>query len=293
MSWVQWRLTIKGQASEPLEALLLDSGAVSITYQDAANRPVLEPDPGEVRLWDELILIALYQADADTREIESGLSALPVWQEVQSSQWEVLEDQDWVRAWMENYHPMQFGKSLWICPTNIEPPNPDAINIMLDPGLAFGSGTHPTTALCLEYLEQKIQGGEKIIDFGCGSGILAIAAVKLGASNAIGTDHDPQAVIASRENAERNGISENQFPVFHSDDFHTQAVDGVVANILAETLKQLSAEISEHIRPGGWIAMSGILESQIDSVKAAYQDTIEFDQPTILEEWVLLTGTKQ
>ena len=293
MSWVQWRLTIKGQASEPLEALLLDSGAVSITYQDAANRPVLEPDPGEVRLWDELILIALYQADADTREIESGLSALPVWQEVQSSQWEVLEDQDWVRAWMENYHPMQFGKSLWICPTNIEPPNPDAINIMLDPGLAFGSGTHPTTALCLEYLEQKIQGGEKIIDFGCGSGILAIAAVKLGASNAIGTDHDPQAVIASRENAERNGISESQFPVFHSDDFHTQAVDGVVANILAETLKQLSAEISEHIRPGGWIAMSGILESQIDSVKAAYQDTIEFDQPTILEEWVLLTGTKQ
>lgn len=293
MNWIQWRLTIKGQVSEPLEALLLDSGAVSITYQDAANRPVLEPDPGEIRLWDDLILIALYQADVNSREIEGVLSNLPVWQDVRSSQWEVLEDKDWVRAWMDNYHPMQFGESLWICPTNAEPPNPDAINIMLDPGLAFGSGTHPTTALCLEYLEKKIQGGEEIVDFGCGSGILAIAAVKLGANKAIGTDHDPQAVIASRDNAERNGVSENQFPVFHSDDFHTQPCDGVVANILAETLKHLSTEISELIRPGGWIAMSGILESQIDSVKTAYQKTIDFDQPTILDDWVLLTGTKK
>ena len=293
MNWIQWRLTIKGQVSEPLEALLLDSGAVSITYQDAANRPVLEPDPGEIRLWDDLILIALYQADVNSREIEGVLSNLPVWQDVHSSQWEVLEDKDWVRAWMDNYHPMQFGESLWICPTNAEPPNPDAINIMLDPGLAFGSGTHPTTALCLEYLEKKIQGGEEIVDFGCGSGILAIAAVKLGANKAIGTDHDPQAVIASRDNAERNGVSENQFPVLHSDDFHTQPCDGVVANILAETLKHLSTEISELIRPGGWIAMSGILESQIDSVKIAYQKTIDFDQPTILDDWVLLTGTKK
>ena len=293
MNWIQWRLTIKGQVSEPLEALLLDSGAVSITYQDAANRPVLEPDPGEIRLWDDLILIALYQADVNSREIEGVLSNLPVWQDVRSSQWEVLEDKDWVRAWMDNYHPMQFGESLWICPTNAEPPNPDAINIMLDPGLAFGSGTHPTTALCLEHLEKKIQGGEEIVDFGCGSGILAIAAVKLGATKAIGTDHDPQAVIASRDNAERNGVSENQFPVFHSDDFHTQPCDGVVANILAETLKHLSTEISELIRPGGWIAMSGILESQIDSVKTAYQKTIDFDQPTILDDWVLLTGTKK
>jgi ribosomal protein L11 methyltransferase len=293
MNWIQWRLTIKGRVSEPLEALLLDSGAVSITYQDAANRPVLEPDPGEIRLWDDLILIALYQADVNSREIEGVLSNLPVWQDVRSSQWEVLEDKDWVRAWMDNYHPMQFGESLWICPTNAEPPNPDAINIMLDPGLAFGSGTHPTTALCLEYLEKKIQGGEEIVDFGCGSGILAIAAVKLGANKAIGTDHDPQAVIASRDNAERNGVSENQFPVFHSDDFHTQPCDGVVANILAETLKHLSTEISELIRPGGWIAMSGILESQIDSVKTVYQKTIDFDQPTILDDWVLLTGTKK
>ena len=293
MNWIQWRLTIKGQVSEPLEALLLDSGAVSITYQDAANRPVLEPDPGEIRLWDDLILIALYQADVNSREIEGVLSNLPVWQDVRSSQWEVLEDKDWVRAWMDNYHPMQFGESLWICPTNAEPPNPDAINIMLDPGLAFGSGTHPTTALCLEHLEKKIQGGEEIVDFGCGSGILAIAAVKLGATKAIGTDHDPQAVVASRDNAERNGVSENQFPVFHSGDFHTQPCDGVVANILAETLKHLSTEISELIRPGGWIAMSGILESQIDSVKTAYQKTIDFDQPTILDDWVLLTGTKK
>ena len=293
MNWIQWRLTIKGQVSEPLEALLLDSGAVSITYQDAANRPVLEPDPGEIRLWDDLILIALYQADVNSREIEGVLSNLPVWQDVRSSHWEVLEDKDWVRAWMDNYHPMQFGESLWICPTNAEPPNPDAINIMLDPGLAFGSGTHPTTALCLEHLEKKIQGGEEIVDFGCGSGILAIAAVKLGATKAIGTDHDPQAVIASRDNAERNGVSENQFPVFHSDDFHTQPCDGVVANILAETLKHLSTEISELIRPGGWIAMSGILESQIDRVKTVYQKTIDFDQPTILDDWVLLTGTKK
>jgi len=235
----------------------------------------------------------LYDAEVDNLGIEQSLSTLPVWEEVQSSRWEVLEDKDWVRAWMENYHPMQFGESLWICPTTSEPPNPDAINIMLDPGLAFGSGTHPTTALCLEYLEKKIIGGEEVVDFGCGSGILAIAAVKLGAKCAIGTDHDPQAIIASRENAQRNDVSENQFPVFHSSEFHTSQVDGVVANILAETLKQLSEEISELIRPGGWIAMSGILESQIDSVIAAYQDKIEFDEPTILEDWVLLTGNKK
>ena len=206
MNWIQWRLTIKGQVSEPLEALLLDSGAVSITYQDAANRPVLEPDPGEIRLWDDLILIALYQADANSREIEGVLSKLPVWQDVRSSHWEVLEDKDWVRAWMDNYHPMQFGESLWICPTNAEPPNPDAINIMLDPGLAFGSGTHPTTALCLEYLEKKVQGGEEIVDFGCGSGVVAIAAKLAGAKHVIAVDNDPSALLATAYNAKLNQV---------------------------------------------------------------------------------------
>ena len=293
MSWIQWRLNINGEASEPLEALLMDSGAVSITYQDAADRPVLEPDPGEIRLWDELILIALFAGEVDGRQIEASLSELPIWQQVNDSHWEMLEDRDWVRAWMDDFKPMQFGQKLWICPTTYTPPNPEAVNILLDPGLAFGTGTHPTTALCLEYLEESIRGGETIVDFGCGSGILAIAAVKLGAARAIGTDHDPQAIIASRENADRNDVSETQFPVFLSDDFHTEVCDGVIANILAATLKELAEDIVHLIRPGGWIAMSGILKSQADSVMAIYHDWIDFDKPTIMEDWVLLTGNKK
>lgn len=293
MNWIQWRLNINANASEPLEALLMDSGAVSITYQDASDRPVLEPSPGELRLWDELVLIALYDAEVVTRDIELALAELPIWRDVNESHWEVLEDRDWVRAWMDDFQPMQFGQKLWICPTTFTPPDPDAVNIMLDPGLAFGSGTHPTTALCLEYLENHVKGGETIVDFGCGSGILAIAAVKLGAARVIGTDHDPQAILASRENSNRNKVSETQFPVFLSNEFHTVEVDGVVANILASTLKELAEEIVQLIRPGGWIAMSGILKSQIESVTAVYQHWIEFDAPTIMDDWVLLTGNKK
>ncbi len=293
MSWIQWRLKINGDASEPLEALLLSHGAVSITYLDAVDRPILEPDPGEIRLWDELILVALFEADIDRLQLEASLSNLPVWRSVADSQWENLEDRDWVRAWMDDYKPMQFGSNLWVCPTTHTPPDEGAVNIMLDPGLAFGSGTHPTTALCLTFLEQRIQGNETIIDFGCGSGILAIAAVKLGAKLAIGTDHDPQALLASRENAERNDITETQFSVLHSSEFDTSESDGVVANILAETLRELAPQIVQHIRPGGWLAMSGILKSQSESVKAVYEHWVDFDDDVVLEDWVLLTGIKK
>ena len=293
MNWIQWRLNINSEVTEPLEALLLNSGAVSITYQDGADRPVYEPGPGEVLMWDDLLLVALFEADVDTRAVETQLSALPVWEGVSKSHWEVLEDKDWVRAWMDDYKPMKFGDNLWICPTWCEPPEPGATNLMLDPGLAFGSGTHPTTTLCLTYLSDHIKGGETVTDFGCGSGILALAAAKLGAKQVIGVDHDPQAIIASKENADRNDIAEGHISVYTNDNFNPNPTDGVIANILARTLNELVDEIVNLVKPGGWIALSGILESQVKSVQEKYSPWIIFDEPVVLDEWVLLSGIKK
>jgi len=292
MNWIQWRLNVAEQNLELLEQSLLDSGAASITYQNAGEHSVLEPDPGEFRLWDDLTLIALFDGTVDTKAIEKNISSLDVWSIVKSSKWELLEDKDWVRAWMDDYHPMQFGRNLWICPTGQQPPQPDATNLFLDPGLAFGTGTHPTTALCLEFLDGAIVGGETIIDYGCGSGVLALAAAKLGAKEIIGVDHDSQAVIATNENAKRNHLDRGHIKVFTPEEFQPFAADGVLANILAATLKQLAPEIVKLVKSGGWIALSGILESQIESVLAAYQPWFDMSEPILMDEWVLLTGTK-
>ena len=293
MSWIQWRLNIKVDIQEPLETWLLEIGAISITYQDAADDPVLETMPGELRLWHHLLVVALFDADCDTRALEQAMMNTAFKEEIVDHRWEALEDKDWVRAWMDDYKPMKFGNTLWICPTNTKPPEPDAVNLMLDPGLAFGTGTHPTTALCLTFLEKQIQGGESIIDFGCGSGVLALAALKLGADKVIGVDHDPQALVASRANAELNQINQEDFEVYTSDTFTPEIVDAVVANILAATLKELVVEIVTLVKSGGWIALSGILESQISSVQQTYAPWIEFDEPKLMGEWALLTGIKK
>ncbi len=205
---------------------------------------------------------------------------------------EQIEDKDWEREWMANFHPMRFGERLWICPSWRDVPDPDAVNVMLDPGLAFGTGTHPTTSLCLTWLDGLDLAGKTVIDFGCGSGILAIAALKLGASQAIGIDIDPQAIQASRDNAERNGVADRlSLYLPHQQPENLQA-DVVVANILAGPLRELAPLISVLPKSGGHLGLSGVLESQAESVCEAYVAHFALDPVAVKEEWCRITGVK-
>ncbi|MGB5453648.1 MAG: 50S ribosomal protein L11 methyltransferase, partial [Sedimenticolaceae bacterium] len=202
---------------------------------------------------------------------------------------ERLEDQDWERAWMERFQPMRFGRRLWIRPSGREVAQADAVIVDLDPGLAFGTGTHPTTALCLGWLDGHDLQGKTVIDFGCGSGVLAIAALKLGARQVIAVDHDPQAVLATRENAARNEVAD-RIEVVHSDEFSASEADIVVANILANILIDLAPHIRSLVKPGGHLVMSGILEAQSGAVMLAYAEQLDIQPADIKAEWVLLHG---
>lgn len=214
MPWIQIKLNATNDNAEAIGDMLMEeTGAVSVTFLDAKDTPVFEPLPGETRLWGDTDVVALYEADMDTSLILQQIKASNMLAEGFAHKVEQVEDKDWEREWMDNFHPMQFGRRLWICPSWREVPDPQAVNVMLDPGLAFGTGTHPTTALCLEWLDNLDLTGKTVIDFGCGSGILAIAAIKLGAAKVIGIDIDPQALLASKDNAARNGV-EDQIEVY-------------------------------------------------------------------------------
>lgn len=193
---------------------------------------------------------------------------------------------------MDNFHPMRFGRRLWIVPSWHAAPEPGAVNLLLDPGLAFGTGTHPTTALCLEWLDAQTLAGEQVLDFGCGSGILAIAALLLGADHAIGTDIDIQAIEASRDNAKRNGIAEDRFALYLPEQLPAGQSDTVVANILAGPLVALAPQIIERVKPGGRLALSGILAEQADDVRAAYADAFRLDPTAEKDGWVRISGTR-
>lgn len=267
MPWIQIKLNATNDNAEAIGDMLMEeTGAVSVTFLDAKDTPVFEPLPGETRLWGDTDVVALYEADMDTSLILQQIKASNMLAEGFAHKVEQVEDKDWEREWMDNFHPMQFGRRLWICPSWREVPDPQAVNVMLDPGLAFGTGTHPTTALCLEWLDNLDLSGKTVIDFGCGSGILAIAAIKLGAAKVIGIDIDPQALLASKDNAARNGV-EDQIEVYLPKDQPEGLVaDVVVANILAGPLRELSPIIKGLLKPGGQLAMSGILDTQAESV---------------------------
>lgn len=293
MNWIQLRLTIERSFVEKIEVLLFENQALSVTCQDAEDQPILEPGLGEMPLWNKVLIVALYEGSIDTKQIQSVLEIDPLWSHVPGSRWEVLEDKEWVRAWMEDYHPIQFGKRLWICPSWKAAPQPDAINIFLDPGLAFGTGTHATTALCLQWLEENIQQHQRLIDYGCGSGILAIAALKLGALSVLAVDYDPQALQATRDNAERNSIKKTELEIVSPENTGLLIVDGLIANILAETLTELAGTLAQRVKPDGWIVLSGILEHQTESLIALYSQWFNMNDPVILEEWALLSGTRK
>jgi ribosomal protein L11 methyltransferase len=290
MSWLQIRFITIPALQERLEDALLAAGALSITYEDAADQPILEPGLNETPLWNNLVLTALFQADIDVpKTLATTQKAFNA--ELPAHKVEILEDKDWIREWMDSYKPMQMGNRLWICPSWCETPDKTAINLLLDPGLAFGTGTHPTTAMCLRQLDSMNVTDKTIIDFGCGSGILAIAALLLGAKAAIGIDIDPQAIIASRANAERNGIAADRFPVYLTGKAPTVSADIVAANILAGPLVELAPQLTAMTANHGSIVLSGILKEQKDAIIAAYPAfVLQFVQQ---EEWVCLFGNKR
>lgn len=290
MAWIQIRLNSTDRKAEQISDYLEEIGAVSVTFMDSQDTPIFEPLPGETRLWGNTDVVALFDAETDMAQILRLLRQEKHLDENTAYKIEQIEDKDWEREWMDNFHPMRFGKRLWICPSWREVPEPDAVNVMLDPGLAFGTGTHPTTALCLEWLDSLDLRGKTVIDFGCGSGILAIAALKLGAQSAVGIDIDPQAILASRNNAEQNGVAD-RLQLFLSDEKPSELkADVVVANILAGPLKELYPLISQLVKPHGVLGLSGILATQAESVCETYQQSFNLDAVQEREEWCRITG---
>ena len=292
MPWLQVRLAITPEQAETYEDALLGVGAVSVTFMDAEDQPIFEPDLGTTPLWSHTHLLALFEADTDPANLIAHLQLL-TGGELPAHEIEQIADQDWERSWMDNFQPMRFGQRLWIVPSWHAAPEPDAVNLLLDPGLAFGTGTHPTTALCLEWLDGQDLSNCDLIDFGCGSGILAIAALLLGAPQARGTDIDPQALEASRDNASRNGIDPARFPVYLPADMPQQPADVVVANILAGPLVSLAPQITALVKAGGRLALSGILAEQAEEVREAYAGAFDLDPTASKDGWVRISGVKR
>ena len=272
---------------EAVEEALWAAGALSITLLDAADQPLLEPGPGEMPLWREVTLEALLPEDLDPEAVVQALLADGLIESAAAATLAELPERDWTRAWMDRFQPMRFGRSIWICPWHIEPDPDWPVVVRLDPGLAFGSGTHPTTALCLEWLDRLDLSGRRLVDYGTGSGILAVAAALKGADPVLAVDHDPQALLATVDNAERNGVAERVGAMLPAQ-FENGDCDVLVANILAGPLIELAPRLSACLRPGGRLALSGILAEQADAVEQAYAEHLQVVGRARREEWMLL-----
>lgn len=276
-----------------VEALLEEWGALAITLNEPDDEEILEPGPGEQRLWSHLRLTALFEADGwDPLRLQAQLAAVLG---AVPSGWRVerLADRAWERAWMDDFYPMRFGERLWVVPWGQPPPAPGAVNLRLDPGLAFGTGTHPTTALCLRWLDGlALREDHHLVDYGCGSGILAVAGCLLGAGHCTAVDNDPQALQATAENARRNGVGP-RVRVQPPGPLPRGGADVLVANILAGVLLALAGELAEGVRPGGRIALSGILRGQVDQVWACYSSWFEIAEPEYQGDWALLAGIRR
>ena len=292
MPWLQLRTTSRLRPPTEVENALLDAGALSVTLEDNANQPLLEPMPGETPLWDNVRVTGLFEASIDTaaisKRLENQLKILP-----SDLHWEILEDKDWEREWMVRYQPINCGKQLWICPSWLQPPEPDAINLLLDPGMAFGTGTHPTTLLCLQWLDSLNLSDTEIIDYGCGSGILAIASLLLGAETATCIDIDPLALAVTTENARRNNIEDHRIKVGLPDASIWKPADIVIANILAGPLTALAPLLASLTNSTGKLCLSGVMDTQADEVMSSYQPWFDFDPIAHNEQWVRLTVSKR
>jgi ribosomal protein L11 methyltransferase len=289
MDWQQFVMNLESLNPASVEEILVRHGAQSVTFSDAGDLPVLEPAPGETPLWSHTRVTGLFDADADIAKLIEDLKASLALDELPEHSLETLADREWEREWLRDFRAMRFGARLWICPADSTPDQADAVVVRLDPGLAFGTGTHATTAMCLEWLDGHPPAGRHVIDYGCGSGILAIAACKLGASDVTAVDIDPQAIQATQENARRNAVS---LQAMLPGEFDAAAADLLLANILANPLIELAGILKGLVKPGGCIVMTGILAEQAEAVMAAYRDSFVFDESVVRDEWVLLVGRR-
>jgi len=292
MAWLRFTLRTDNEHAETVTEALEAAGAQAVTTVDAEDQPIFEPLPGETPLWANLEITGLFEADIDTPALQSELASKLPDNIMQTTRLEPLEDKDWSRVWMEDYHPMQFGENVWIVPSWCDAPHPDAVNILLDPGLAFGTGTHPTTSLCLQWLDDKQLINKQVLDYGCGSGILAIAAAKLGADQVTAIDIDPQALQATRDNAERNDVADRistHLPM----DLPDAGFDMLLANILAGPLTELAPMLCKAIKPGAQLVLSGILAEQADNILQAYGQFCDMEPPVQLDDWIRVSGRKR
>jgi ribosomal protein L11 methyltransferase len=295
MDWRQFVMDLDRLNPDSVEAVFTRHGASSITYSDAGDDPVLEPRPGDAPLWSDSRISGLFSPDTDLAALQDDLLRSLDIDTLPPHAIEELADRDWEREWLRDFAPMRFGIRLWVCPGDSTVDESNAVVVRLDPGLAFGTGTHPTTALCLEWLDGLDLEDKTLLDFGCGSGILAIAALRLGCGQAAAYDIDPQAITATRANADKNGVAERLLATIEPAQLASD-YDIVVANILAGPLIELAATLSARLRNGSLLALSGILSQQAEDVMVAYDRWIEFDAPVTREQggqtWVRLTGRR-
>ena len=288
MAWQQISIIISGDLLDTVEALLHDLQVQAILLYDAEDQPLLEPGPGETPMWEMVKVTGLFSEDHDIDNVHLALKSH--WPEA-TIIINKLADQNWTRAWMDHFKPMQFGENLWICPTHETLPDSNATVVSLDPGMAFGTGTHHTTSMCLEWLATHDVQDKTILDYGCGSGILAIATLKLGAAKAWCVDNDPQALLATHDNANQNNINKAAIEIVLPADCPEIQVDLVIANILASALVNLAPVLTKHTTANGQIVMSGILHHQAQSVIDAYPQ-FAFEQVIRQDDWVCLSAKK-
>lgn len=292
MPWLKLKLQVAETQAQPLTEALEEWGAISVTLEDAADQPMFETHWDKTPLWSQVNVTGLFPERTDTGDILARVNTLLGLAQTPPHEIETLGDEDWARSWMTRYKPLEVGRRLWIVPSWCTPPEPEAVNIILDPGLAFGTGDHPTTSMCLAWLSEQTLTGKTLLDYGCGSGILSIAALKLGAAQTWAVDIDPQALDVTRRNAELNGIRAGlqvALPAELPPDFQA---DIVIANILFGTLIELAPEIKARVRPGGWLVLSGLLgRDQAVEVRPHYDPPFAFEQRE-RQQWMLLTGHK-
>lgn len=291
MPWQQIRVRASESSASAVEDALLELGAISVTLQDGEDQPVFQVDLGSTPIWHNTEVVGLFEHDAPIELIGAALCNATL-AEPSAITTEAIEDADWERVCMQDFKPMRFGERVWICPSWETPPHADAVNIMLDPGLAFGTGTHPTTALCLEWLDRQDVKGLDVIDYGCGSGILAIAAALLGAKNVVAVDNDPQAITASQSNRDINGVSADVMKVYLPNACPSKPADILVANILSGPLKELAPILMALVKPGGKIILSGVLSEQALELSASYEPSFTMLPPVITDNWVRIEGTR-
>ncbi len=288
-TYIEARVAVTREQVAAVEALMESQGAVAVTLSDVADVPVLEPGVGETPLWPEVEVCGLYPSATSKVDLKAVLSLAPGVESADRVHVSALVTKDWVTAWRDQFGPMQFGPTLWIVPTEDEPPDPHATLIRLDPGLAFGTGTHPSTRLCLEWIETTDLVGKRVIDFGCGTGVLGIAAALRGAREVLCVDNDPQAVLAAAENARRNGVAD-RLQAISAEDYDGSEADVLLANILAGILIDLYPVLGKAVRPGGHLVMAGILAAQAEAVATRYRARYPDLRSAALDEWVRLCG---